>query len=456
MLSAMTGTRVGLVVLLLLFHGCRAVPRRDFRTQAHRPPEALLSLGPEERLEEDVVAYAELCKDELGIEGPLPDMSCLAGVEVPITINGQRIGERDFRALAAGRAGCDRAQWLDGECWTYDLVQRVEIGDDIEAVLNCRQKLYTNVLSAEERIRAYRDAVERNDSVDERLRLFRLVFEFDDLGLILRNRRSGKTCFFTFFGKLDLEKPERSYSYYGGWIPAPDQDVVPAREEIYERLPEPKPPAEYPERMWNRGPRGAPGNRSNMFFTPRATAEGQCVSCHNHGAFKHSPFIDQAHAGGVRIVPANERDVPYLPVGRPFEDNFRKARILEIDTVPVSGETQTCTTCHHLTTGGEGAVKRRAWATGEEIPHPSYLAGKFPLQAWMPLEHGIDSSDDYHRDLGAMVEAIRCCERTPNARGCRFRSIGPTGADVKLDERGLLSADSWVLGSDPSLPACVP
>jgi hypothetical protein len=101
-------------------------------------------------------------------------------------------------------------------------------------------------------------------------------------------------------------------------------------------------------------------------------------------------------------------------------------------------------------------VERQDWATGEEIPQPSYVARRFPFQAWMPFEHGIESKEEYHRDLGPMIEAIRCCEKTPAAIGCRFRPIGPTEADVKLDEKGLLAEDSWVLGSDASLPACVP
>jgi len=447
---------VGFVILLVCFASCHAGRRRDYRTQAHQPPDALRALDPDTRLDEDVVAYAELCKQELGIDRPLPDMSCLAGVEVPITINGEKLSEREFRALAEGRGGCDRSQWLDGKCWTYDIVQRVAINDDVEAVLNCRQKLFTSVLPPEERMRRYAEALERNASQDEILRLWRLIFEFDDLGLILRNRHSGKTCFFTFFGKLDFERPERSYSFYGGWIPAPDQDTLAPRDEIFRRLPEPKPPAGYPERMWNRGPRGALGGRPNMFFTPKATAAGQCVSCHAHGAFKHSTFIDQVEVDGERVVPANDRDLPYLPVGRPFQDSFREAKIVEIDTEPVFGEVQACTACHGLTTGGEGARKRVEWAIGDEVPQTSYLARRLPIRAWMPLEHGIDSPEEYHRDHGAMIEAIRCCEKTPNAIGCRFRPIGPTEADVKLDAGGRLSANSWVEGSDSSVPACVP
>src|SRR5258708_2341018 len=50
--------------------------------------------------DDDVVAYAELCKRELGITGPLPAMSCLAGTEVPITIDGQSINAQNYASLA--------------------------------------------------------------------------------------------------------------------------------------------------------------------------------------------------------------------------------------------------------------------------------------------------------------------------------------------------------------------
>jgi hypothetical protein len=448
------GKRIGFAIVLALT-GCLGGRSYVREGQAHLPKGALEALDREARLEEDVVAYAELCKQELGIEGPLPDMNCLDGVEVPITVNGAPLDENAFRALAAGHGGCDRAQWLNGECWTYDIIQRVEIGEDVEAVLNCRQKLFTSNLSSEERRREYERAVARAASPEERVRLFRLLFEFDDLGLILRNRRSGKTCFFTFFGKLDFERPRNSYSFYGGWIPAPDRKDDLSRDEVHRLLPEPKPPAEYPESMWNRGPRGALGGKPNMFFTPRATSEGECVLCHNHGAFKHSPFIDQAYQNGDRVVPSNERDLPYLPVGRSFQESFRKARIAEIDTEPVAGERQACTACHRLTTGGKDADERRDWAVGEDVPKPSYLAGRLPLRAWMPFEHAFLSNEEYRRNLEGMIEAVRCCEKTPNAMGCRTRSIGPTEADVNRDESGLLTTDSWVSGSDRSVPACV-
>ena len=444
--------RLVYVALVILLAGCLARTRSEL-VRGNNPRHEAARLGDPNY---DVVAYAELCKSELGIEAPLPDMNCLDGVEIPVTINGQRVLDKDFPALESGRGGCDRAQWLDGECWTYDLIQRIEIQPDVEAVLNCRQKLYTSALSKEERIDAYESTVARNAPAAERVRSWRAIFEFDDLGLILRNRNTGKTCFFTFFGKLDPKDPEKSYSFYGGWIPAPDQNTLASRDEVFDRLPEPKPPEEYLERMWHRGPRGAPGGRANMFFTPAATAAGQCVSCHNHGAFKHSPYVDQAYADGERIVPSNDRDIPYFPVGDAFQKPLDDKPMLEIDTDPVDGQPQGCTVCHRLTTGSVGAQTRLDWAIGEDVPHPSYFARQFPRHAWMPFGHGVDSKEDYHRAFEPMAEAIRCCAKSPNAIGCRFRAIGPTEAEVKLDARGLLSEEAWLRGSDSSIPACVP
>ncbi len=433
--------RTGLVLVLVWLAGCQAGTRREarYRAQVHRPADELQTLPAEARVEEDIVAYAELCKQELGIVEPLPDMSCLAGVEVPITVNGQKVTEREFRALAEGRGGCDRSQWLDGKCWTYDFLQRVDVGEDVEAVLNCRQKLFTSILTPEERVREYERAVESNASLEERLRLYRLIFEFDDLGLILRNKRSGKTCFFTFFGKLDFERPDRSYAYYGGWIPAPDRKVVATKEEIYDRLPEPKPPEGYPERMWNRGPRGAPGGLNNMFFTPEGDRRGTVRELPR----SRSVQAQSVHRSGVRgrragraversrraLSARREAFSGFVPEGAGDGDRYRARRWrgAGVHRVPPPHDRR------------RGRVKRQDWAVGEEVPQPSYVARRFPSS-------GLDAVRARHRfrgrlssGLGPMIEALRCCEKNPKAVGCRSRSIGPTEADVKLDSGGLLA-----------------
>lgn len=412
----------------------------------------------------DLTAYAAECKAELGISGDLPDMNCLNGTEVPITIDGVRPTAETFPRLARGELGCDRAQWLDGECWTYDIVQRITIpgNDKIEGVLNCRQKTYTNELGPQQRMDAYRAAVTRGAPAAERLRLWRMIYEFDDLGLILRNKDTGKTCFFTFFGGVNFDDPARSNSFYGGWIPAPDKSSIPARDVVFAALPEPKPPTEYADSMWHRGPKGFSGTdgrlQKNMFFTPAETAGGGCVGCHAQGAFKHSPFIDQAQDDQGRIVPANPAELPYLLVGNAFQASFRASRVMQIDTEEVAtsrgGEMQECTQCHAMSRGGEGNQERVTWAVGRDVPRKSTWASAWPNAAWMRPSHRRPDAAAFADSFGKHIEMLQCCINNPDARGCRKRAVGPTVADVTL-ANGLLQDDSWINAPETATASCV-
>ena len=84
---------VALVVLSArLLAGCLAGTRSDL-VRGENPRHEYALVGAPGH---DVVAYAEFCKRELGIEVPLPDMNCLDGVEIPVTINGQPIRDKDF------------------------------------------------------------------------------------------------------------------------------------------------------------------------------------------------------------------------------------------------------------------------------------------------------------------------------------------------------------------------
>jgi len=405
-------------------------------------------------VDRDVVAYAEQCKAELEITGPLPDLSCTDGQldrgattwdasrlrEVPITVDGVPVNATNF-GLTLDK-GCDRSQWLEERCWTYDLIQRVAINPDVEAVLNCRQKYASSWLGVAERKAAYEAAT----TPEEKLAAFKLIYEFDDLGYILRNKRTGKSCFFTSYG----------VSYYGGWIPAPDRKTIPSRDEVFAMLPAPKPPASYDERQWHRGPKGHAELPDNMFFTPAVTAElGGCVGCHNQGAFKHSPFIDQVSAPDVgRIVPANDRTKPYLLVGRAFQKAFRDNKVVEVDTAPGepggSAMPNGCVMCHRMSGGGSGAFTRAKWAVGIDPPAMSDSAAAWPARAWMRPGHGKGSEAEYRQAFGADIDRLFCCMKTPGAKGCKQRAIGPTAADVRLDPTGNLDPAAWVAGDGPA------
>jgi hypothetical protein len=401
-------------------------------------------------IDNDVVAYAAKCKAELGITTPLPDLSCTDGqltagtwdasrrVEVPITVDGVPVNEQNFRF--AIDKGCDRSQWLESRCWTYDLVQRVDIAPDVEAILNCRQKYETNWLGVADRKAAYLAAKTPAD----KLATFKLAYEFNDLGYIVRNKKTGKSCFFTSY----------DVPFYGGFVPAPDRTSMPPRDELYAMLPEPKPPAEYDERQWNRGPKGHPELPNNMFFTPKSTAEnGSCLGCHNQGAFKHSPFIDQATAPSVgRLVPTNDRRTPYLLVGRAFQNSFRNWGIAEIDTG--AGGENACTMCHRMSASESGAYERVEWAVGKNVPATSTWADTWPQRAWMRPNHGQTSESDYREMLGADIDKLLCCTKNPDAKGCLKRSIGPVASDVKLAADGTLDPAGWITPAANAAVSC--
>lgn len=368
------------------------------------------------RADDDVVAYAELCKQELGITQPLPAMNCLDGEEVPITVNGQPLDETNYEAVKNG-GGCDKPQWLQSACHNYDHIQRVNVGSpDVEAVLNCRQKYYTTHLNKAQRRAAYEAA-----PPEKKEEMYRLLYEFDDLGYILRNKRSGKTCFFTIFGR----------HYFGGYLPPPDMKELPSEETVYAQLPEPKPPTGFPKNEWHRDPKTA-------YLSPTSTSGGGCVGCHDLGGWKHSPFIDQ-----VDVVPSNRsRQTPYLLVGNVFQQAFRSRSLLQVTTDPINGEGQRCTTCHALTAGGNNCSTFIDWSTGHYTGALSDAGQSWPDKAWMPMDHGVGSAEAFQTQYGKHIDRMKCCCQKPNARGCKTRAFGPTVAEMGMDG-GTASLPEW-------------
>jgi hypothetical protein len=352
--------------------------------------------------DEDVVAYAELCKAELGITQPLPAMSCLAGTEVPITIDGQPLTEENYATVQ--EKGCDKPQWLSSACHNYDFVQRIDVGNpDVDAILNCRQKYFTNALGKDAR----RSAVEAAPSA-EKIDKYKLYTEFNDLGFILRNKKTGKSCFFTIFGQ----------TFNGAWLAPPDQKRLPPASNVLSAL-EARPPAGYPEESWYRDARAT-------YLTPRSTSNGGCIGCHDLGAFKHSPFIDQ-----VGIVPtSNSKTAPYLLVGKVFQEAFRSRGLIDVTSEPVEGSPQRCTGCHRMTAGGNTCNHFLPWATGNDGAPRHESARKYPDAAWMPLGHGMQSAEEYEAKFGKHIAAMKCCCEKPNAKGCKTRRFGPTTEEI--------------------------
>jgi hypothetical protein len=162
---------------------------------------------------------------------------------------------------------------------------------------------------------------------------------------------------------------------------------------------------------------------TKLYLKPKTAAEKGCVTCHDAGAWQHSPFIDQVH-----LVPSNG-GLPHLPVGRAFQQSFRGAELLDVTTEPVGGEPQKCTSCHRMTSGGFTCNQFIDWSTGQYPYALSESSKRFPQAAWMPLNHGLDANA-YESAFGAHIERMKCCCQNPMSKGCLTRPLGPTLDDL--------------------------
>jgi hypothetical protein len=367
-------------------------------------------------LANDVTSYAEVCKRELGLpEDTLAPWSCTDGFEVPITVDGKPLTAETHAALAAGEASCDRPSWLgDHPCATYSFVQQRQLSPDVTASLICRVRGFTSERSLAERKAVYAQTNTFND--------WRQIFDFDSLGLIWTNTKTGSTCFFDFVGKT-----------YGGYVPSPDDR---SRPELA-ALPDPKPPAELAEGtpdagVWRKN--GTEQWRAPAGMLPEQDA---CVRCHDSGPWIITPWLKQVMAM-TRPAP----DVPMVVVGKVF-DAWRAAHpSRSISTTPLKKrgpeEPQACTQCHRI--GSRDTCKMfLGYSVGAASPPGTKVSPHFGFRVTMPPGVGDPAKPDEELDkawndaYARHVEKLRCCCKTPTAKGCLVQdlSTSPIGAYVE-------------------------
>ncbi|SMF64883.1 hypothetical protein [Pseudobacteriovorax antillogorgiicola] len=113
----------------------------------------LLLLSPP-LLAETLTEYALNCETHVG--GEIPTFSCLDGAIIPIQ--------------GSEQGPCENPQILNGECWNYSRLGKLESGDqDVEIRFLCRH---------------YNKASGPDDYI------------FNDIALIQKNMKTGATCFF--------------------------------------------------------------------------------------------------------------------------------------------------------------------------------------------------------------------------------------------------------------------
>lgn len=407
-------------VIVILLQGFTACILAKLTTPAPASPPTgpAAPVAPPIGLEEsDVIAYAQSCKRELKLPADvLPPWNCLAGIELPVTINEQPLTEANYKQLTSNQVGCDRPSWLGSiPCSNYGFVQHRALSDDVDAYMICRDQSFTNY---KDRATRLKDLL-ASSGVDS----FNSYFAFDSLGMIWTSKTSGKTCFFDFVGQV-----------YGGYVPSPDDERVPQ----YSELPDPKPPTELSTgqiaaNVWGRNARGA-------WRAPNAVANGDsCIVCHDNGPIKGSPWMEQAIK-----VPVTPPNLPYLVVGKAFEVWKQKYPIRAISTAPLSdgkgGTTpQACTVCHRI--GSQSTCEySMSYSVGKSSPQAKVTG---PLNwahaVWMPPQSDADKAKGFdvqtqlfQSNYGAHYDRLACCCKNPNAINCTSQdvTVSPIGSVV--------------------------
>ncbi len=378
----------------------------------------------------DIYQYVQDCKAELGIQRDLPVVSCLDGQKIPIYVDQQEIDSSNWSKLA-GNKQCDNPHWLGGDigCWTYSHLQVIQLDDDNVMVVNCRQKGSQNdktwyrhsSSNLGENQQQRKQGFNAAATSSEQIQRYYLYNTFNDLGIILRNTRSGKSCYLTQYGEQ-----------FSGFIPPLDKPLPKKSEFLKQYNPDhARPPEGFPESLWYR-------DANKAFRSPEVTAKAGCINCHNAHGFKYSPYINSKH--GLPSIYAMKA-LPMLLVGKPFIRHYRQEDFLQLDTLAIDGEEQACTRCHKMTTAGtcgylmdfatgHSNVKLRKWLTVGDKAN------------WMPpVDIGVKSINKH-------IDAMKCCCQNPQAKGCLTRQFGPTKADLPA---GFDRGEGWLESKGPGV-----
>jgi hypothetical protein len=378
----------------------------------------------------DVYQYVNECKQELGIKADLPLLSCLDGTQVPIYVDAQEIDQDNWDLLLSDTKKCDNPHWLGGDmgCWTYSHLQVLTLDADNILVLNCRQKgnqleknwfrktkanLGMNQLQRKQQF--------ENAPSAEKDEFYYLYNTFNDIGVILRNNKTGKSCYLTQYGEAVV-----------GFLPPLDKPL-PAQEDYLNRFnpDQVRPPESFPQHLWYR-------DANEAFRSPEFTASAGCINCHNAHGVKYSPYINSSH--GLPDIYSMAK-LPFLPVGEPFIKHYINSQFLQVSTDPIDGAEQLCTQCHNMTTSGTCGYSIDI-ATGHPTNTLNTWLTASTQNSWMPPIDVKLSLIKKH------VAAMKCCCENPHAKGCRTRQFGPTLKDLP---KGFSEGKGWIAGQEDGL-----
>lgn len=315
---------------------------------------------------ETLAEYGRQCAEQVT---EIPAFSCMAGQEIPITVDGQPV------PASTAPARCDRPSLLPQPHAVSPCVpgsRALVLRDDATAQISaiCRKQVPRPAGSP----------------------------WFDEINVISHNLKNGKTCWFT--AQVTPPPPSTPASGIDGrWVPSPSTLARPPQPVSPEGL-KPRPA----DQVWQ---------------TPRqvATSLPACIHCHDSGPFMYSPYIAQT------------TQLPGDPFGfyepKAIGEDFKRAWAT-LHAFGITTRGNTCTACHRM--GNMNSCKvamdqstgRKPQEGGDE------WSQRFPQSHWMsPGDlHSRAQWDEQFTD--SLRKLAACCE-DPKGAGCRVVEYGPKG-----------------------------
>jgi len=329
-----------------------------------KPALLLLLLAGAAAHAETLFEYGRQCAEQVT---EIPAFNCMAGEEIPITIDGKPVPPQPAPAR------CDRPSLLpqvDAQSQCVPGSRALVLRDDKTAQISaiCRKQVARPAGSP----------------------------LFDEINVISHSLKNGKTCWFTAKAAPPLTA---AGGIDGRWVPSPSTlsaKPAPASADGVKALPA--------DKVWQ---------------TPHQVAWSQpaCVNCHDSGPFMYSPYIAQT------------TQLPGDPFGfyepKAIGEDFKKAWA-RLNAFGITTRGNTCTACHRM--GNMNSCKLAMKQSTGQAPQQGgdEWSKQFPQSHWMSPGN-LHTPAQWDEQFSESLKRLAACCEDPKGAGCKVVEYGQSG-----------------------------
>lgn len=316
---------------------------------------------------ETLFEYGRQCAEQVT---EIPAFSCMAGEEIPITVNGKPVPPQPAPAT------CDRPSLLpqpDAQSPCVPGSRALVLRDDQTAQVSaiCRKQVARPAGSP----------------------------LFDEINVISHSLKNGKTCWFTAKAQAPLTE---AAGIDGRWVPSPS---------TLARRPQPPSPA------GQASVRALPADK--LWLTPAQVANSQpaCIRCHDSGPFMYSPYIAQT------------TQLPGDPLGayepKAIGEDFKKAWA-SLHAFGITTRGNTCTACHRVGNMNSCQVAMAQSTGSAPQAGGDAWSKKYPQSHWMSPGN-LHSQAQWNAQFADSLKQLAACCENPKGAGCQVVAYGAKG-----------------------------